>query len=68
MKSKVIYLFVFIFSVSLFSAARKYKCICTNVAVCNQLKKEKCIEAEKPESQKTSHYDFSNPSLFLLNI
>lgn len=68
MKNKIIYLFILLFSINLLSAAGNNKCICPKDANCKSSKQEDCIDTDKAGSGKISNYDFSNPSLFLLNI
>jgi len=47
MKKKILYLFILIFSVSLFSSAKKIKGYCENASVCCNMMKQNCSDAIK---------------------
>ena len=63
MKKKILYLFILIFSVSLFSSAKKIKGYCENASVCCNMVNQNCSDAIK--LKMTNEAELSLPSLGL---
>ncbi|HMK17709.1 MAG TPA: hypothetical protein VK492_05920 [Chitinophagaceae bacterium] len=63
MKKKILYLFILIFSVSLFSSAKKIKGYCENASVCCNMVNQNCSDAIK--LKMTNEGELSLPSLGL---
>ena len=64
MKKKILYLFILIFSVSLFSAAKKIQGYCENASVCCNMVKQDCSDA-KFKLEKEAELNFPSLGLFL---
>jgi hypothetical protein len=65
MKKKILYLFILIFSVSLFSAAKKIQGYCENASVCCNMVKQNCSDAVKFNTTKEAELNFPSLGLFL---
>jgi hypothetical protein len=65
MKKKILYLFILIFSVSLFSAAKKIQGYCENASVCSNMVKQNCSDAVKFKTANEAELNFPSLGLFL---
>jgi hypothetical protein len=65
MKKKILYLFILIFSVSLFSAAKKIQGYCENASVCCNMVKQNCSNEIKLNTSKEAELNFPSLGLFL---
>jgi len=65
MKKKTLYLFILIFSVSLFSSAKKIKGYCENASVCCNMAKQNCSDAMKFKIATEGELNFPSLGLFL---
>jgi hypothetical protein len=65
MKKKILYLFILIFSVSLFSAAKKIQGYCENASVCCNMVKQNCSDAIKSNKPNEGELSFPSLGLFL---
>ena len=64
MKKKTLYLFILIFSVSLFSSAKKIKGYCENASVCCNMVKQNSSEAIKFKNANEGELNFPSLGLF----
>ena len=65
MKKKILYLFILIFSVSLFSSAKKIKGYCENASVCCNMVNQNCSDAIKLEMANEGELSVPSLGLFL---
>jgi len=65
MKKKIIYLFILIFSVSLFSSAKKIKGYCENASVCCNMVNQNCSDAIKLKMANEGELSLPSLGLFL---
>ena len=65
MKKKILYLFILIFSISLFSAAKKIKGYCENASVCCNMAKQNCSDGIKFNAANEGELSFPSLGLFL---
>jgi hypothetical protein len=65
MKKKILYLFILIFTVSLFSSAKKIKGYCENASVCCNMMKQICSDAIKFKTANEGDQRFPSFGLFL---
>ena len=65
MKKKILYLFIMIFSVSLFSSAKKIKGYCENASVCCNMVNQNCSDAIKLKMANEGELSLPSLGLFL---
>jgi hypothetical protein len=65
MKKKILYLFILIFSVSLFSSAKKIKGYCENASVCCNMVNQNCSDAIKLKMANEAELSLPSVGLFL---
>jgi hypothetical protein len=65
MKKKILYLFILIFSVSLFSSAKKIKGYCENASVCCNMVNQNCSDAIKLKMPNEGELSLPSLGLFL---
>ncbi len=65
MKKKTFYLFILIFSVSLFSSAKKIKGYCENASVCCNMVNQNCSDAIKLKMANEGELSLPSLGLFL---
>jgi uncharacterized membrane protein len=65
MKKKILYLFILIFSVSLFSSAKKIKGYCKNASVCCNMVNQNCSDAIKLKMANEGELSLPSLGLFL---
>ena len=65
MKKKILYLFILIFSVSLFSSAKKIKGYCENASVCCNMVNQDCSDAIKLKMANEGELSLPSLGLFL---
>ena len=65
MKKKILYLFILIFSVSLFSSAKKIKGYCENASVCSNMVNQDCSDAIKIKMANEGELSLPSLGLFL---
>ena len=65
MKKKTFYLIALIFSITLFSAAKKIKGNCENASVCSNLVKQNCSDAIKFNTADEGELSFPSLGIFL---
>jgi len=65
MKKKILYLFILIFSVSLFSSAKKIKGYCENASVCCSMVNQNCSDAIKLKMANEGELSLPSLGLFL---
>jgi hypothetical protein len=65
MKKKTLYLFILIFSVSLFSSAKKIKGYCENASICCNMMNQNCSDPIKFKSANEGELSFPSLGLFL---
>jgi len=65
MKKKILYLFILIFSVSLFSSAKKIKGYCENASVCCNMVNQNCSDASKLKMANEGELSLPSLGLFL---
>jgi hypothetical protein len=65
MKKKILYLFILIFSVSLFSSAKKIKGYCENDSVCCNMVNQNCSDAIKLKMANEGELSLPSLGLFL---
>ncbi len=65
MKKKTLYLFILIFSVSLFSSAKKIKGYCENASVCCNMVNQNCSDAIKLKMANEGELSLPSLGLFL---
>jgi len=65
MKKKILYLFILIFSVSLFSSAKKIQGYCENNSMCCNMVKQNCSDAIKFKTANEGELSFPSLGLFL---
>lgn len=66
MKNKIIYVFILIFSISLFSSAKKIQG--NRASACTKLNMEKCKETKKTEAANETEFNLPSLGLFFFNI
>ena len=65
MKKKTLYLFILIFSVSLFSSAKKIKGYCENASICCNMVNQNCSDAIKLKMANEGELSLPSLGLFL---